>query len=226
MSIYVERRLEERSNVSLAAAVLFHLALVGLLATIKVAVDQRAESGGNPVITLTSFSNLDPKPAARAPGGGAGVETLRPMPSTNTAPSSELDTVAPPAPPAPVPEADVAPVEISGGYSVTRNAELMFPDMISAPPYPTQLEREGVETDLRLRLDIDADGRVTGAVPIGSHHRGFLPSTIAHIQERWRFRPKLIEGRAVPSRRVFTFLFRVEKCGEVFCQRAVSSFAD
>ena len=225
MSIYVERRLDERSNGSMAAAVLFHVALIGLLATIKVAADQRQPSGGNPVITLTSFSNLDPKPAARAHGGGAGVETLIPMPSTNVAPASE-DTMAPPAPPAPVPQADVAPVEVSGGYSVTRDAELMFPDMISAPPYPTLLEREGVETDLRLRLDIDARGRVTGAVPIGSHHRGFLPSTIAHIQERWRFRPKLVEGKAVSSRRVFTFLFRVEQCGEVFCQRAVSSFAD
>ena len=74
-------------------------------------------------------------------------------------------------------------------------------------------------------MKIDETGRVTGATPIGSHHRGFLQSTIDHIKARWRFRPKLVDGNPVASRRTFLFEFRIEICGDTFCQK-VTGVAD
>ena len=224
MSIYVSRRLPEDRRVPLTVALLIHLALFALLFTFKVAVDRPTE-GGSPAIQLVSF----PKPGDLRPrttgGGGAGVEAEIPMPSAEIASSGPSEIVAPPLPEIPVTELSDAPLDTGGSFSLSREAELRFPTLTSSPPYPLAMERQGIETDLRLRLDIDETGRVTGATPIGSHHRGFLSTTIEHIKARWKFRPKLVDGTPVPTRRTFLFEFRIEKCGEEFC-RKVTGVAD
>lgn len=224
MTSYVDRRLEEKHREVLGVAVALHVALALFLLTVKV-VDVAVGGSDNPSIQLTSFSNADPKRPDRTGEGGGGVEAILPIPSAAAEPSGSIDLPLPAPVRMPTLPSEASATTIDIGSSLTRDAELMFPDLISLPPYPAELERAGIETTLTLRLDIDADGQVTGATPIGSHHRGFVQSTVDHVKERWRFRPRMVDGRAVPTRRNFVFQFRVERCGDEFCQKRISSFA-
>lgn len=224
MSIYVAPRLAEDRRGPMAVAIVIHLALLALLLTVKAAIDLPKE-GGSPAIQLIAFPQAGESAPRTGGGGGSGVVAELPLPSVRIETSGERLAPALAAPDIPAIERVDRPIDNGATFSLSREAELRFPTLTSSPPYPPAMERQGVETDLRLRLDIDADGRVTGATPIGSHHRAFLQSTIDHIMARWRFRPKLVNDEAVASRRVFLFQFRIEMCGDEFCQK-VTGVAD
>ena len=77
------------------------------------------------------------------------------------------------------------------------------------PPYPpSKLEREE-EAALRLRLSIDARGRVTAVEPVGSTDRVFLQAARRHLIANWRYTPATEDGRPVPSTTVITLRFEL-----------------
>ena len=77
------------------------------------------------------------------------------------------------------------------------------------PPYPPQKELAGEEATLRLRLTIDAQGRVTAVDPVGSADPVFLAAARRHILAHWRYQPATEDGHPVPSSTVVTLQFEL-----------------
>ena len=106
----------------------------------------------------------------------------------------------PPLPPAnPV---KAAPVRVAAIFST--------PDGAVRPPYPTSKIRLQEEATLRLRLSIDARGRVTSVEPVGAADPEFLAAARRHILRSWRYKPATEDGVGIASSTVITLRFRLE----------------
>ena len=78
------------------------------------------------------------------------------------------------------------------------------------PPYPNSKLRLEEEATLRLRLSIDARGRVVGVEPVGATDPEFLAAARRHILRSWRYKPATEDGVGIPSTTVITLSFRLE----------------
>jgi len=78
------------------------------------------------------------------------------------------------------------------------------------PPYPADKLRAEEEATLKLRLTIDARGRVTAVDPVGSADASFLAAARRHILRSWRYKPATEDGMAVPTTTVISLSFRLE----------------
>jgi len=106
----------------------------------------------------------------------------------------------PPLPPAnPI---KAAPVRIAAIFAT--------PEGAIRPPYPTSKIRLQEEATLRLRLSIDARGRVTSVEPVGAADPEFLAAARRHIIRSWRYKPATEDGARVASSIVITLRFQLE----------------
>lgn len=105
-----------------------------------------------------------------------------------------------PTPQPPLPKAEVVRVP----------ARAMTPPDLLRPPYPESMRRTEEEATLRLRLSIDARGRVTAVEPLGAADPAFLASARSHLVRHWRYRPATEDGKAVASSLVITLRFELE----------------
>jgi protein TonB len=78
------------------------------------------------------------------------------------------------------------------------------------PPYPLDMRRAEQEATLKLKLTIDARGRVTAVEPVGLANASFLEAARRHIIRAWRYKPATEDGIAVASSTVVTLSFRLE----------------
>ena len=78
------------------------------------------------------------------------------------------------------------------------------------PPYPLDKRRAGEEATLRLKLSIDARGRVVAVEPVGAVDPSFLEAARRHILRAWRYKPATEDGVTVPSSTVINLSFRLE----------------
>ena len=131
----------------------------------------------------------------------------------------------PPMPPQPPLDSGATTVEpLSGGGTgtmpdvpkplpaapVRHDAQLLTPPWQLKPPYPASKLASEEEATLRLRLTIDASGRVTAVDPVGSADREFLESARRYILGHWRYQPASEDGRAVPSTITVTLQFQLD----------------
>lgn len=79
------------------------------------------------------------------------------------------------------------------------------------PPYPNDKLRLEEEATLKLKLTIDARGRVTAVEPVGAADPSFLEAARRHIIRAWRYKPATEDGVAVGSSTVITLSFRLEE---------------
>lgn len=78
------------------------------------------------------------------------------------------------------------------------------------PPYPRRARMMRIEGMVELEFTITTDGSVRDIEVIASENgEHFERAAIAALQ-RWRFRPKLVGGRAVEQRAIQTFDFRLD----------------
>jgi protein TonB len=95
-----------------------------------------------------------------------------------------------------------APVRLAAKLSTSGNA--------LKPPYPLDMRRAEQEATLKLKLTIDARGRVTAVEPVGVANPSFLEAARRHIIRTWRYKPATEDGIAVASSTVITLSFRLE----------------
>jgi len=107
---------------------------------------------------------------------------------------TDLSFVDPPEP---------APVRLAARFNTPAGA--------LKPPYPNDKLRLEEEATLRLRLTIDARGRVTAVEPVGAADPSFLEAARRHIIRAWRYKPATEDGVAVSSSTVITLSFRLEE---------------
>jgi TonB family protein len=99
---------------------------------------------------------------------------------------------------------DATPVPAGSGF--TPPALLAF----EKPAYPERARRLGVQGDVVLRLQIDAQGRVTGVeVVTGVSRTGGIDDAAVAAARNARFRPAVQDGRVVPSTFLLTMPFRL-----------------
>ena len=79
------------------------------------------------------------------------------------------------------------------------------------PPYPEDKRRQEQEASLRLRLSIDARGRVIAVEPVGPVDPSFLAAARKHLLAHWRYAPATEDGRAIASSTVITLRFELEE---------------
>lgn len=89
-------------------------------------------------------------------------------------------------------------------------ARINTPDYALKPPYPNDKLRAQEEATLKLRLTIDARGRVTAVEPVGAADPSFLAAARRHIIRSWRYRPATEDGVAVPYSTLINLSFRLE----------------
>jgi protein TonB len=90
------------------------------------------------------------------------------------------------------------------------NPVLLTPASQLRPPYPEAKLLNEEEADLRLRLAIGADGRVTAVDPVGRADAVFLEAARSYLIAHWRYRPATVDGRAVATTTVITLSFRLD----------------
>lgn len=90
-------------------------------------------------------------------------------------------------------------------------ARFITPPSALKPSYPNDKLRLQEEATLKLKLTIDARGRVTAVEPVGTADPSFLAAARRHIIRAWRYKPATEDGVAVGSSTVITLSFRLEE---------------
>lgn len=125
-------------------------------------------------------------------------------------PAIQTDTILDNAPPAP----DAVP----GGGGATQGSvalartepRLKTPAHRLKPDYPASKRRSGEEALLRLRLQIDAAGRVTRVSPVGNFDSVFFEAAERHILKNWRYEPATLGGDAIAGETVVSLQFKMQ----------------
>src|SRR3954452_1491465 len=90
----------------------------------------------------------------------------------------------------------------SGPQLLTQSSELK-------PPYPPSKLLNEEEATLRLKLTIDASGRVVAVDPVGRTDAAFLEAARRHLIAHWRYKPEMDDGHPVASSEVITLRFEL-----------------
>lgn len=77
------------------------------------------------------------------------------------------------------------------------------------PPYPASKREAGDEASLRLKLTIDARGRVIAVDPVGRVDPTFFEAARRHILRAWHYQPAMEGSTAVPSVTTITLRFEL-----------------
>lgn len=104
----------------------------------------------------------------------------------------------------------IIPLDPPKAAPVRMAARFATPDSALRPPYPLDKRRAEEEATLKLKLSIDARGRVTAVEPVGAVDPSFLEAARRHILRAWRYKPATEDGMAVPSSTVINLSFRLE----------------
>jgi protein TonB len=171
-----------------------------------------------------------PPPPARPPAPAAPPPPNEPPPASAPAPrrapirvgvalsaTAEGGGVAAPVgntlygkPPEVAPDpAEVSPFRAERYEPPTRVDRLPVPRACAVPPeeYPARARREGFEGDVRLRLLVDAEGRVREATVLSDPGRGLGPAAAEIARRHCRFEPALRQGQPVATEVPFTVRF-------------------
>lgn len=159
---------------------------------------------------------VDPPPQRDRPVPQKKVEQVRP-PAFD--PVVRIDRIEPPVidnpfddpiapqtfdPPADPPKPVIEPVRSEA------QVDPRFADRLQ-PPYPLSEQRAGNEGIVKVRVRIGADARVVPVEKLAAASDAFFEVTQRHALRHWRFRPAMLDGKAVESIKVMTVRFQLER---------------
>lgn len=78
-----------------------------------------------------------------------------------------------------------------------------------APQYPRQAAREGIEGYVKVQFIVKVDGTVREAKVIESRPRGVFDAAAVSAALKWKFKPRVIDGKPVEQRGVQQIDFRL-----------------
>lgn len=211
------------SSSTLTLIVGAHVVALGLLAAAKM------ETPTIPPIIDTEIYDVKPEPPKPVPPKPV-EQASRPLPQPqrptfvdpippvvpipNPGPTFEtgvnIDTKVPEL--GPILETPLQPPAVEKPVPPVRlAARAITPADLLRPPYPESKRRAEEQASLRLRLSIDARGRVTGVEPVGTADPEFLAAARSHLLRYWRYKPATEDGRAVATTMVVTLRFQLEE---------------
>jgi protein TonB len=133
-------------------------------------------------------------------------------------PKMKVETPPPDAPVTPfaMPKLNL-PTNITGGpfLGAVASGDLsgyseLIPLVRINPQYPRAALRDGISGFVIFELTINPDGTVKSAKPIKAQPRGVFESAAMSAILRWKFRPKIEDGKAVESRGTQKVEFNLE----------------
>ena len=148
-------------------------------------------------------------------------ERLPPPPLEKTAPPPRprLELQATPQPA--LPQLDMAmdldiPLSFGKGPSLgpVASAQLdsgFVPLSRQPPEYPYKAARRGIEGWVRVAFDVNESGNVENAEVVESDPPGVFDIAATRAVSRWRFKPRIIDGKAVPGKASQVVEFKLDK---------------
>jgi periplasmic protein TonB len=86
----------------------------------------------------------------------------------------------------------------------------LIPLMRINPQYPRNAARDRIEGWVEFRITINPDGTVKTATPIKSQPRGVFESAAMQAILKWKFRPKIVDGKGVETTGTQRIEFKME----------------
>lgn len=209
--VAVDRRPHPNAMLAIIAV---HVALLAALASAKIEYDRHRPA---PPIVIDSIPlPKPPRPDTRLrhpsypqptptpfPHNPAGPQPLPYNPAFPTGPTADPGPANPL--PLPIPEPRPLPMPQLGNSG----PQLLTPTSELRPPYPASKLLNEEEAVLRLKLTIDARGRVIAVEPVGLTDPAFLDAARRHLLAHWRYKPATAGGQAVASSAVITLRFEL-----------------
>ncbi len=139
-------------------------------------------------------------------------------PKTPPPPKMKVDTPPPDAQPTPfrMPKLDLS-ASVGGGPFLGAYAggdgsgySELIPVMRIAPQYPRQAARDGISGFVVFELVINPDGTVRSARAVKAQPRGMFEAAGMQAILKWKFRPKVEDGKAIESRGTQQIDFKLE----------------
>lgn len=78
-----------------------------------------------------------------------------------------------------------------------------------SPVYPYKARQRNIEGSVEVKFLVGADGQVSDVQVINSQPAGLFDAAVLKIVPRWKFRPGVLAGKAVPSWVVTTVEFNL-----------------
>lgn len=218
MLAYAPREQKKSALLPLAAVAAAHIGLVALAMTMNPALVTKVK---DTVTKVTLIEEPAPPPPPPQPAPPVEKQALPDSVQKVTVPDPIVDVPTLPGPSAerfvsdnpivtPTPP-QVLPTPPLGGSvgiaPVAVAATLLTSGADLQPDYPASKLRIGEEAVLRLKLAIDARGRVTSVEPVGEADRAFLRAAERHLKRVWRYAPATKDGVAVASTTEITLRF-------------------
>ncbi len=211
MLAYAPRRERRRLQPSALALILGGHALA-ILAVMSARMEVTRDREP-PIIVDTIPLQPDPKPVEAEP------RAAQPSNDALTAPTPLIEPLPLPGlvvEPAPIPR-DPGPL-IGNGMGpapvpqplARAGPRFATPEALVRPPYPEAKRRQEEEATLKLRLSIDARGRVVAVDPVGKADPAFLAAARRHILKAWRYTPALEGDQAIASSTIVTLRFELD----------------
>ena len=219
------RRLAQRTSAPHAMLLIVgaHVAAVAVLMSAKIAIDTQPK---DPPIIVEAIPLPQDPPPPQPP-----VDRPQPAPSQSTldtpptlvpllplpGPATDLQPqplpnpgaiIGPAVEPQPLPQPLAIPRPAA--EPVRTGPRFITPARDLRPPYPESKIAREEEASLKLRLSIDARGRVTAVEPVGRADPAFLEAARRHLIAKWRYKPATEDGRPVASTTVITLRFELD----------------
>jgi protein TonB len=212
MLAYAPRRERRRLQPS-ALAIILGIHAAGILAIMSAKMDVMPKREP-PIIVDSLPLPPEPKPVEPEPKVARPTDPpiFVPTPFIQPPPLTDQPQVEPqpqPADPGPLlgtpadPAPRTQPVVRTGPRFATPDAQVR-------PPYPEAKRELEQEATLRLKLSIDANGRVVAVEPVGRADPAFLAAARRHILKAWRYQPAMEGERAIASSTVVTLKFELD----------------
>ena len=207
------RRIAERRPAphAMLAIIVAHIAVIAAVMSARLDLPQRIFRPPTAVelIPLPPPPPVQPQPAVQPKASPSTIDRVPvivpvPQPADDTLdptpiplPTPGTGTIGPKVEPLPMP----APVRVAARFAT--------PPSAVRPPYPPSKIHSEEEAVLRLRLSIDASGRVVAVEPIGRADPAFLAAARRHLTAHWRYKPATVDGRAIASATLITLRFEL-----------------
>ncbi|MBI2383616.1 MAG: energy transducer TonB [Gammaproteobacteria bacterium] len=109
------------------------------------------------------------------------------------------------------------PTQISGGpflggYTGDTSAfGELIPLVRIQPQYPRNALRDNIQGWVDMELIVNPDGSVKSARPVAAQPRGVFEAAAVQAIMKWRFKPKVVDGKPVEQRAIQRLDFKLEE---------------
>lgn len=99
--------------------------------------------------------------------------------------------------------------KILASMQISKIDSVLTPIVQINPIYPAREKRMGVEGYVKVQLEVDETGHVLSVKIVESEPQGAFDRSVTRALKKWKFRPKTLNGKAVPQTGVLTLNFKL-----------------